>query len=423
VSIAYQVVGDGPVDLVLFPGWFSHMDMQWASPHIAGFLNRLASFSRLILFDKRGVGLSDPVSSAPTLDQRMDDLRAVMDAVGCEQASIFGLSEGGSMSAMFAAAHPERVRALVLYGSWFAGPAVLAEHKLPGWQKAQAVGRSLHDAIEHWGEGRMVKFMAPSFSTDPVSLQFMGAIERASLSRKMAADLWEAIAHHDTRPALPLVRAPTLVLHRRDEVVPIEQARYLAEHIQDARLIELQGADHFPWVGDSESVASSVEQFMSAARPVCGADRVLATVLVAKIVNPADVERSAVADYEAITHRELGRHDGRRIPHAGDGLLATFSGPSRAVSCACAIRDQANRLGLGLRAGLHTGECELEGATVRGAVVQIASRIADLAVPGEVLASRTVRDLLFGTEVGFAHRGEHSFDELASWDIYDVGRP
>jgi pimeloyl-ACP methyl ester carboxylesterase len=429
VSIAYQVVGDGPVDLVLFPGWFSHMDLQWEIPLIARFLHRLASFSRLILFDKRGVGLSDPVSSAPTLDERMDDLHAVMDAVGCEQASIFGLSEGGTMSAMFAAAHPERVNALVLYGSWFAGPAVLAEHKQPGWQKAQAVARSLDDAVEHWGEGRMAKFMAPSVAAFPGTLEYVGAFERAALSRRMAADLWEAITHHDARSALPLIRAPTLVLHRRDEVVPIEQARYLADHIPEAQLVELQGVDHFPWIGDTESVASSVEEFVSTGRPSRKSKRVLATVLVSQIVDPDkdrpddDLQRQSLADYQELTRRELDRYEGQRMKHPRDDVLATFSGPTRAVNCACAIRDQALRLGLEIRAALHTGECELNDETVHGAAVQIADRVINLAQPGEILTSRTVRDLLFGAEIEFDHRGEHALNELATWDIYAVGRP
>jgi pimeloyl-ACP methyl ester carboxylesterase len=203
VSIAYQVVGEGPIDLVFFPGWFSHMDLQWTSPMIARFLERLAGFSRLILFDKRGVGLSDPVSSAPMLDERMEDVRAVMDAAGSEQAAVFGLSEGGTMSMMFAAAHPERVRALVLFGTWAAGPAVLAEHRLPGWEKGLEAMRIKDEVIEHWGDGRMIKLMAPSVAGRPAALEFMGAFERAALSRKMASDLFLSLIHN-TQPTRPI---------------------------------------------------------------------------------------------------------------------------------------------------------------------------------------------------------------------------
>jgi pimeloyl-ACP methyl ester carboxylesterase len=431
VSIAYQVVGEGPVDLVFFPGWFSHMDLQWTSPVIARFLERLARFSRLILFDKRGVGLSDPVASAPTLDERMDDIRAVMDAAGSEQAAIFGLSEGGTMSAMFAAAHPDRVRALVLFGTWAAGPAVLVEHRLPGWEKGLEMMRIKDDLIEHWGEGRMILRMAPSVADRPAALEFMGAFERAALSRKMASDLFDAVMHGDARAALPLIRAPTLVLHRRDEVIPVEQARYLAEQIASARLIELPGVDHFPWVGDAEAVATAVEEFVTGVRHAPKPDRVLATVLFTDIVGSTEHAarlrdedwRLVLADHDAIVRRELERYDGREVKHTGDGFFATFTGPARAVSCACAIRDAVRQLGLQIRAGLHTGECELVDEDVRGVAVHIGARVAELAEADEVLASRTVRDLLYGANTEFTDRGEHTLKGLPkTWELYAVER-
>jgi class 3 adenylate cyclase len=431
VSIAYQVVGDGPIDLVFFPGWFSHMDLQWSTRAVATFLQRLASFSRLILFDKRGVGLSDPVSSAPTLDERMDDVRAVMDAAGSDQAAVFGLSEGGTMSAMFAAAHPDRVRALILYGTWAAGAAILLEEKLPGWQQATKVIRLMDDVIEHWGDGRMIKVMAPSLAAHPLALEAMGAFERASLNRKMAKDLFDAVIHADARAALPLIRAPTLVLHRHDEFIPVEQARYLAEHIEGARLIELDGADHFPWAGDSESVASSVEEFVTGARPLPRPDRVLATVLFTDIVNSTEHAerlgdgkwRQVLADHDALVRLELERYDGREVKHTGDGFLATFTGPARAVRCACAIRDGVAQLGLQIRAGLHVGECELVEHDVRGVAVHIGARVAQLASAGEVLASRTVRDLLYGDSTEFSERGQHTLKGLPNaWDLYAVDR-
>jgi pimeloyl-ACP methyl ester carboxylesterase len=416
---------------VFFPGWFSHMDLQWTSRMIARFLERLAGFSRLILFDKRGVGLSDPVASAPTLDERMDDVRAVMDAAGSEQAAVFGLSEGGTMSAMFAAAHPERVRALVLFGTWAAGPAVLAEHRLPGWEKGLEVIRIKDEVIEHWGDGRMIKLMAPSIADRPAALEFMGAFERAALSRKMASDLFDAVMHGDARAALPLIRAPTLVLHRRDEIIPVEQARYLAEQIKGARLIELPGADHFPWVGDAEAVASAVEEFVTGVRHAPKPDRVLATVLFTDIVGSTEHAarlgdhewRAVLTDHDAIVRRELERYDGREVKHTGDGFFATFAGPARAVSCACAIRDGVSQLGIQIRAGLHTGECELVDQDVRGVAVHIGARVAELADASEVLASRTVRDLLYGADTEFSDRGEHTLKGLPkTWELYAVDR-
>jgi pimeloyl-ACP methyl ester carboxylesterase len=431
VSIAYQCLGEGPLDLVFFPGWFSHMDLQWTSRPIAGFLRRLASFSRLILFDKRGAGLSDPVAFAPTLDERMDDIQAVMDAVGSVRATIFGLSEGGTMSALFAASHPDRVHALVLFGTWAAGPAVVVEHRLPGWEKALEMMRMADEAIEHWGDGRLVKFMAPSIAEIPVAMEFMGAFERASLSRRMAYDLFQAVAHSDARAALALIRAPTLVLHRRDEAIPVEQGRYLAEHIPGARLIELAGSDHLPWIGDTEAIVGAVEEFVTGARPERTPDRVLATVLFTDIVGSTervaragDAEwRRMLADHDALVNSELDRYEGRLVKHTGDGIFATFSGPARAVTCACAIRDGVNGLGLRVRAGLHAGECELSGEDVRGIAVHIGARVADLARPGEVLASRTVRDLLYGSGVAFSERGRHSLKGVpADWELFAVER-
>jgi class 3 adenylate cyclase len=247
----------------------------------------------------------------------------------------------------------------------------------------------------------------------------------------MANDLIQAIAHHDARAALPLIRAPTLVLHRRDEFIPIEQARYLAEHVQGARLVELKGSDHLPWIGDADAVTDLVEEFVTGARPVHKPDRVLATVLFTDIVGSTeraarvgdDEWRGVLADHDALVRNELDRHEGREVKHIGDGFLATFSGPARAVRCACAIRDGANRLGLQVRAGLHTGECELSGEDVRGVAVHIGARVADLARPEEVLASRTVRDLLFGADIELTDRGEHILKGIPSpWELYAVSR-
>jgi class 3 adenylate cyclase len=259
----------------------------------------------------------------------------------------------------------------------------------------------------------------------------MGAFERAALSPKMASDLFDAVMHGDARAALPLIRAPTLVLHRRDEPIPVEQARYLAEQIQDAQLIEFPGADHFPWLGDAEAVASAVEEFVTGARPAPTTDRVLATVLFTDIVGSTehatrlgdDAWRLVLADHDSLVRRELERHEGREVKHTGDGFFATFTGPARAVSCACAIRDEVSRLGLQIRAGLHTGECEFVDQDVRGVAVHIGARVAEHARAGEVLASRTVRDLLYGADTEFSDRGEHTLKGLPkTWELYSVDR-
>jgi pimeloyl-ACP methyl ester carboxylesterase/class 3 adenylate cyclase len=429
VSVAYQVLGDGPIDLVFFPGWFSHMDLQWLDPLMARWLRRLASFSRLILFDKRGVGLSDPVASAPTLDQRMDDIRAVMDAVGSEQAAIFGLSEGGTMSALFAAAHPDRVRSLVLFGTWAVGPAKVVERKLPGWEKAVRLRQMAEDALDNWGSGELVKQLAPSIAGNPAAFENMGMIERAALSNAMARSLWEALDEADASPALPLITAPTLVIHRRDEAIPVEQARYLAEHIKGARLMELPGPDHLPWIGDFEAVADAVEEFVTGASPAPRSDRVLATVLFTDIVDSTD-HAARVGDrewkrtleaHDAVVRRELDRFGGREAKHLGDGFLATFDGPARAVAGACAIRDAMSTVGVRVRAGLHSGECELIADDVRGVAVHIGARVVGLAQPDEVLVSRTVRDLMFGSDVDFAERGRHVLKGVpGEWELFAI---
>jgi pimeloyl-ACP methyl ester carboxylesterase len=429
VSIAYQVVGDGPVDLVFFPGWFSHMDLQWEDRLMTRWLERLASFSRLILFDKRGVGLSDPVAAAPTLDERMEDIRAVMDAAGSERAAIFGLSEGGTMSALFAAAHPDRVSSLILFGSWAVGPDIVAEERLPGWERTKDMSAMVGRALDDWGTGALVPALAPSVAGNPRAREAMGRFERAALSRAMARDLWAALKRADARPALPLISAPTLVIHRRDEVIPVEQAHYLAEHIPGARMMELPGGDHLPWIGDSEAIAAEVEEFVTGARRAPDPDRVLATVLFTDIVDSTarasslgDREwRRLLDEHDVLVRGELARHEGREAKHTGDGFLATFPGPARAVACARAVCDSAPSIGLEVRAGLHSGECELVGDDVRGVAVHIGARVAALAGAGEVLVSRTVRDLLFGSNVEFAARGRHSLKGVPDeWELFAI---
>ena len=427
LHIAYQVTGQGPLDLVLVPGGMSHLESQWEHPWSAGFLDRLASFSRLILFDKRGTGLSDRVGGIPSLEQRMDDVRAVMDAVGSERAALVGDSEGGPMSVLFAATYPERTSALVLYGS-FARRAWAPDH--PYGQTDEDL-RTLIAAIESsWGEGAGVNVRAPGAAGDPGYQQWRARHQRLSASPGAAVALVQMNNEIDVRAVLPVIRVPTLVLHRRgDRAVPVEQARYLAENIPGARLKELPGIDHSPWVGDSESLLSEIEEFLTGSRHSVESDRVLATVLFADIVGSTEKAatlgdrrwRDLLDAYYTLARRELSRFRGREVDTAGDGFFAAFDGPARAIRCAATLSAGVRDLGLEVRAGLHTGECEIIGDKVGGIAVHIGARVAGLAGPGEVLVSGTVRDLVAGSGIRFEERGAHTLKGVpGEWRLFAV---
>ena len=428
VHIAYQVVGDGPIDIVFVPGWFSHVENNWERPEIAYFLERLASFGRLIVFDKRGTGLSDPVavSSPPTTEQRMDDVRAVLDAVGSERAALIGLSEGGPMCMLFAATYPERTGGLVLTGTF---ARLLATDDYPiGFDRA-TVERLGDRMSERWGEGLILAFAAPSADT-PEARQIQGQYERAAASPGMVKALNDLNLEFDVRGVLDAIHVPTLVLHREgDRMVPLAMGRYLAEKITGAKLVVVPGIDHVPWVGDVDLFCDEIEEFLTGARHVAQPDRVLATVLFADIVG--STERAAeLGDrrwrdlldrfYES-TRRQIERFGGRQVKTTGDGILATFDGPARAVRGASAIVSSVRALGLEVRAGLHTGECEVMGADVGGIAVHIGARVASLARPGEVLVSRTVKDLVVGSGHSFADRGDHELKGVpGSWQLFSV---
>jgi class 3 adenylate cyclase len=427
VNVAFQVFGEGQFDLVFVYGFVSHLDFQWTDPAFTALLRRLASFARVIVFDKRGTGLSDPVGAAPTFDERMDDVRAVMDAAGSEQAALVGYSEGGVIAALFAATYPHRARALVLYETWVSG--LLDVNENPGGENWLELDRMHRDALEHWGEGRTLTWAAPSRAGSELTKRQFGAFERAALSPAMAEALWDAITHCDIRAVVPTIDVPTLVVAHRDSTIPVENARFLASHIDGARLIELPGTDHAPAGGDVEGVADEIEEFLTGARHSRSTGRVLATVMLTDIVG--STERGAeIGDtawkalrerHDALVRQQLPRFGGRELKQTGDGFLATFDGPARAVDCAEAVREAIPELGLELRIGIHTGECEVIGDDITGMAVNIAARIGGLAGPSEIFVSSTVRDLVVGSHLRFVDAGAHELKGVpGEWRIFRV---
>jgi pimeloyl-ACP methyl ester carboxylesterase len=427
-SIAYQIVGDGPIDLVLVLGFATHLELQWELPPFARFFERISSFSRLIMFDKRGTGLSDPVIEVPTLEQRIDDVRAVMDAAGSERAALFGVSEGGPMSILFAATHPGRVTALVLHGAM--GRTTEAPD-YPWASPAEALREAAAEFITpYWGlqaEG-VVELFAPSFADDPQAVEFTARMERSAASPAMIQKIFEMFLDIDVRDILPTIQAPTLVLHRRgDRVVNRRAGEELAARIPHARYVELEGIDHLPWAGDAEAVLGEIEEFLTGARSVPVPDRVLATVMFTDIVGSTlraaelgDARwRELLSAHQTAVRRELMRFRGREVKTLGDGLLATFDGPARAVRCGHAIAEAARSSGLEVRVGLHCGEVELMEQDVGGIAVHIAARIGALASAGEVLVSSTVKDLVAGSELRFVDRGARRLKGISDdWRLF-----
>jgi pimeloyl-ACP methyl ester carboxylesterase len=427
VHIAYQTVGDGPVDLVYLPGIFTHLEHQWEEPSFARFLHRLASFSRLILLDPRGIGLSDRAPELPILEQQMDDVLAVLDAVGSTRAVLVGVSQGGPMAMLFAATHPERTTGLILYGAY---PTAKRDDEYP-WGRSTAWTEEYHRQVdENWGTGSFLPQMAPTMAGDERFRAWWGRLERLAAGPGNALAYARMQIGSDVRPALKAIRVPTLILQRRDDAYRDRRnATYLAERIAGARLVELPGVDHLPYVGDADAVVGEVEEFVTGARGPVPVDRVLATLLFTDIVDSTKRAAEAgdarwrellEAHHEAI-RRELDRSRGREVDTAGDGFFATFDGPARAIRCAVAARDAVGELGLELRAGVHTGEVELGGPKATGLAVHICARIAGLARGGEVLVSGTVRDLVVGSGIEFDDRGEHELKGVpGSWQLFAV---
>jgi pimeloyl-ACP methyl ester carboxylesterase len=427
VNIAYQIVGDGPLDLVYVPGWISNVELMWEEPAQAHVLGRLARFARLILFDKRGTGMSDPVSldRLPTLEERMDDVRAVLDGAGSSHAAVFGFSEGGLMSVLFAATYPERVRALVLYGV-FAKRIWSSDY--PWAPTTEARQREIEELERNWATKMDLDQLAPS--EDEAFKQRLATYFRRSASPGAAVALMRMNTQIDVRDVLPSIRTPTLVLHRSgDRDVNVEEGRWIAGRIPGAKYVELSGDAHTLWAGDIDAIVDEIEEFLTGVRPVPESNRVLATVLFTDIVESTARAtelgdrrwRQLLEQHHSVVRRELDRFRGHEIDTAGDGFFAMFDGPARAVRCAQAIATEMHELGLDVRAGLHTGECELMGEKITGVAVHTGARVAAEARPGEVLVSGIVKDLVAGSGIEFEDRGTHELKGVpGEWGLYAV---
>jgi DNA-binding winged helix-turn-helix (wHTH) protein/pimeloyl-ACP methyl ester carboxylesterase/class 3 adenylate cyclase len=432
VNIAYQTLGDAPLDLVFVMGWVSHLEYFWREPSVARFLRRLATFSRLILFDKRGTGLSDrvPLDQLPTLEQRMDDVRAVLEAVGSERAAIIGISEGGPLSALFAATYPERTSALVMIGTYAKRVRDEDYPWAPTWEER---GEFLREMREHWGGPVGLEERAPSKAADPAFREWWAEYLRMGASPGAAVALTKMNAEIDVRHVLPTVRVPTLVIHSKGDLcLKVEEGRYVASRIPGARFVELPGRDHLPFFEGQDAIISEIEEFLTGARHVREPDRVLATLLFAGVVD-RDVRaagrgaarwRDLISRFRAHVSKEIKWFRGREIDVEGTGPLAAFDGPARAIRCACAVSEYAARLNIEVRAGLHTGECDLlEGGRVGGLAVEIGRAVRERAGAGEVLVSHTVKDLVAGSGITFEERGAHAFTGLSGdWRLFRVNR-
>ena len=427
VHIAYQVVGQGPLDLVYVPGWVSHVEQAWEEPTLARFLRRLGSFSRLIVFDKRGTGLSDrvPDDKLPTLEERMDDLRAVMDAAGSERAAVFGVSEGGNLCALFAATYPERTTSLVMFGC-FAKRIWSPDYP---WAPTPEKRQQEYELVEReWGNLMDLARYVPSKIGDQAFARHLTAYMRSAASPGAAVALLRMNTQIDIRLVLPTIRVPTLVIHRTgDRDAHVEEGRWLAARIPGARFVELPGDDHLPWVGDQDAILDEIQEFLTGIRQSPELDRALATVLFTDIVGSTELAarlgdrawQALLEQHHALVRRELDRFRGREVDTAGDGFFATFDGPARASRCACSIRDAVRQLGIEVRAGVHTGEVELTGEKIGGIAVHIGARVAATARASEVLVSSTVKDLVAGSGIGFTDRGIHELKGIpGEWHLF-----
>ena len=430
VNIAYQVVGDGPIDVVFVMGWVSHLEYYWKNVEFARFLTRLSSFSRLILFDKRGTGLSDSVSlhELPTLEQRMDDVRAVMDAVGSEHAALVGVSEGGPMSALFAATYPEKTTALVMIGTY---ARRLRDVDYPWGPTSEQRDQFLEQLQREWGGPVGIEERAPSLADDPVFRQWWAAYLRMGASPAAAVALTRMNAEIDIRPILRTIRVPTLVVHRTDDIcLKVDEGRYVAERIPGAKFVELPGRDHLPFVGDQDSILDEIEEFLTGARHAEDHNRVLATVLFAHVLSSEASAGATTASvsggmlYRFITHvrKEVQLFRGRPAGETDVVVSATFDGPARAIRCAMNILEIGRRLGIAVKAGLHTGECDIREDAVTGLAVDVGARIAERAALGEVLVSGTLKDIVAGSGIEFEPRETASFDEIGDVRLFAAVR-
>jgi pimeloyl-ACP methyl ester carboxylesterase len=431
-AIAYQIVGEGPLDLVFIGPWVSNVDVMWEEPRLARLLEHLARFSRLICFDRRGTGASDSVAldTLPSLEQWSDDARAVMLAAGSQRAAVLGVGQGGDLAMLFAASHPELTSALVLVNS----TARYLDDVDYAVGFPEGLSSSMMDKIhESWGSGRAVHFLAPSTVGDERFQRWYGRYERLAMGPRAARVIHGLQLENDLRAVLPAIRVPTLVLHRvGDRTIPVLNGRYLAKHIPGAKYVELPGADHLVFIGETATLLGEIEEFLTGTREVPEIDRVLATVLFTDIVGSTEravalgdrAWRALLDSHNEIARRELSRHRGQEVEFTGDGLLARFDGPGRAIRCALAITETVRGLGIEVRAGLHTGEIELAGDAVRGIAVHIGARVASEAAAGEVLVSSTVRDLVAGSGIRFADRGSHVLKGVpGEWRLFSASSP
>lgn len=430
LNIAYQRFGAGAVNLVFIPGWASNVENVWTMGVFASFADRLAQFAQVIMLDRRGTGLSDPVENPPTLEERMDDVRAVMDDAGWQRAVIWGISEGGPMAMMFAATYPDRVAALVLYGT-FARFARADDY--PCGYPPSFLVPWLATIERNWGTGALSHSFVPGLVAGSAEVRMLARLERMAMSPGTARKLFTLLTETDVRHVLPAIRVPTLILHRRDDgPVRVAHARYLAEHIAGARYVELDGDEHIPWFGDAEALIGEVRQFLTGERGVPEADRVLTTILFCDIVD--STRRAAelgdgpwkqlLLGFYALADDKLKVFRGRKLDTAGDGLFAAFDGPARAVRCGAALVEAMQPLGVALRVGVHTGECEVLGDKYSGIAVHLGARVATAAQPGQVVVSSTVKDLVVGSGIRFQDLGLQTLKGVPDpWHLFGVVRP
>ncbi|UCI33241.1 adenylate/guanylate cyclase domain-containing protein [Mesorhizobium sp. B4-1-4] len=425
VTIAYQVVGDGPTDLLYAQGWLSNVEYAWESPEYARFLTGLSRFSRLIFFDKRGTGMSDRNVGFPTLEQRTEDINAVLDAVGSKQAALFGVSEGGNMTSLFAATYPERVSALVLYGC-FARSKWAADY--PWGRTDEEIEKYVASLLDNWGRPFDLDDGAPSVAGDPVVQSWFAAYLRFSASPH-AAELIDRLNYEiDIRAILPAIHVPSLVLHRAgDRWRAVDEGRYLAEHIPGAEFRLLPGDDHVPFYGDQDELIGQVEEFVTGTRTTAKPERALMTLLMTDIVDSTKTLsavgderwRSILEQLDFNVSRRVAALGGQKIKHTGDGYLLTFAGPTPAIECAKALARDAKSLGLALRTGVHIGECERRGDDLSGLAVHLTARIMAEAAPNAILASRTVKDLAVGSGLDFTLLGHREMKGIPEgWELY-----
>jgi class 3 adenylate cyclase len=428
LSIAFRVFGNADIDLVQMPGFVSHLEIGGELPQVQHMASRMTAFARVIVFDKRGNGLSDPVSNVPTLEERMDDIRAVMDASGTERAVLNAPSEAGPTAILFAATYPERVTSLVLYGS-MAKTTWSEDH--PWALTREALMESSEELIiPNWGKGFFLEMFAPSIADDETAKRWAGRMERFSASPAMLRQTFQMFFDTDVRDIVGSLTVPTLILHRTgDRVVNVRAGRWLAEHIPGAKLVELPGSDHAGFAGDSDALIDEVQEFVTGVRGEPDLDRVLATVMFTDIADSTKTAvqlgdkrwREVLDEHDTIVAKQVDQFRGRYIKHTGDGALATFDGPGRAIKCARATGSSLEKLGIKIRAGLHAGEIELRGEDVGGIAVHIGARVCALADAGEVLVSSTVRDLVAGSGLAFDDRGEHELKGVpGEWRLFAV---